>query len=192
MRLVLGTTLWQHAKMATILKSPKQLKNLECKKGQPSSRPPIPHVPATDLVTTKESTENLMIKLPNGTVFNMSIFFQGSTKESLCAYCCCLMSHHQKGLEVQHRKLSKTVDKLAGTLENLLKPNGPKDVSSKKNKKACKSELGQTQEMLKEAWKAHTEAVAKTHKLLRNLQSGDPQSQWDWGWPQDAQGWLVG
>ncbi len=40
--------------------------------------------------------------------------------------------------------------------------------------------LGQTQEMLKEAQKAHNEAVAKTYKLLNNLLSGDPQSQWDW------------
>ncbi len=34
--------------------------------------------------------------------------------------------------------------------------------------------------MLKEAQKADNEAVAKMYKLLRNLLSGDPQSQWDW------------
>ncbi len=40
-------------------------------------------------------------------------------------------------------------------------------------------ELGQTQEMLKELWKAHNEAFAKIYKLLRNLLSSDPRSQWD-------------
>jgi hypothetical protein len=67
--------------MSIILKNPKGLKDLECKKGQLSSWPPIPYIPLTDLVTTKESPENLKIKLSNGTVFNMSIFFQGNTEE---------------------------------------------------------------------------------------------------------------
>jgi hypothetical protein len=40
--LVLGMTLWQHAKMTTVLKSPKDLKDSECKKGQLSSRPLCP------------------------------------------------------------------------------------------------------------------------------------------------------
>ncbi len=44
-RLVLDMTLWQHTKMSTILKSPKRLKDLECKKGQLSSWPPIPYAP---------------------------------------------------------------------------------------------------------------------------------------------------
>jgi hypothetical protein len=74
-------------------------------------------------------------------------------------------------------KLAKTVDKLAGTLENIQKPNGPKGASSNKEQEVCKLELSRTQEMLEEAWKAHDKAVAKTYKLLRNLLSGDPQSQ---------------
>ncbi len=53
--------------MSIILKSPKGLKDLECKKGQLTSRPPIPYVPPTDLLTTKESLYNFKIKLPNGT-----------------------------------------------------------------------------------------------------------------------------
>jgi hypothetical protein len=82
-RCVLGTTLWQHTKMNIILKSPKGLKDLECEKGQLNSRPPIPYVPPTDLVTIKESSENLKIKLPHGTVFNMSILSHWNTKENL-------------------------------------------------------------------------------------------------------------
>jgi hypothetical protein len=77
-------------------------------------------------VTTKESLENLKIKLPDGTVFNMSIFSRGNTKEYLAHVTAVLRLINQKGLNMQCRKLAKTVDKLAGTLENLQKPNGPK------------------------------------------------------------------
>ena len=59
---------------------------------------------------------------------------------------------NQKGLYVQSRKLAKTVDKLAGTLENVQKPNGPKGACSKEDQEARKLEFGQTQEMLKDAW----------------------------------------
>jgi hypothetical protein len=44
---------------------------------------------------------------------------------------------------------------------------------------SCKLEIGKTQEMLQEAQKVHDEAIAKRYKLLRNLLSGDEQSQWD-------------
>ncbi len=49
-RLMLDTSLWQHIKMTTILKSPKGLKDSECKKGQLSSQPPVLYVLPTDLV----------------------------------------------------------------------------------------------------------------------------------------------
>jgi hypothetical protein len=158
---------------------PQRMKDLECKKGQLSSQPPIPYVPPTDLVTTKESFDNLKIKLPNGTIFNMSIFFQGNTEEYLVHVVAVLNLINQKGLDMQCRKLAKTVDKLAGTLENLQKPNGPKGACYKEVQEARKLELSQIQEMLEEARKAHNKSVAKTYKLPRNLLSGDPQSQWD-------------
>ncbi len=86
---------------------------------------------------------------------------------------------NQRRLNVQCRKLAKDVDKLAETLENLQKLTGPKGASSKEDQEARKLELVHTQEMLKEAWKVHNKAVAMMYKLLRNLLSGDLQSQWD-------------
>ncbi len=44
---------------------------------------------------------------------------------------------------------------------------------------ACKVEIEQTQQMLQEAQKAHDKAIAKWYKQLRNLLSGNAQSQWD-------------
>ncbi len=35
---------------------------------------PLPYVPPSDLVTTNETLDNLKVKLPNGTIFNMTIF----------------------------------------------------------------------------------------------------------------------
>ncbi len=40
-------------------------------------------------------------------------------------------------------------------------------------------EIEQTQQMLQEAQKAHNKAIAKSYEQLRNLLSGDAQSQWD-------------
>jgi hypothetical protein len=44
---------------------------------------------------------------------------------------------------------------------------------------ARKVEIEQTQQMLQEAQKAHNKAITKSYKQLRNLLSGDAQSQWD-------------
>jgi hypothetical protein len=44
---------------------------------------------------------------------------------------------------------------------------------------ARKVEIEQTQQMLQEAQKAHDKAIAELYKQLRNLLSGNAQSQWD-------------
>ncbi len=58
-KLLLGTGLWQYAKMSTSLKSPHGLKDAECEKGQLSHRPPIPYVPVVDVVMPKEEPQLL-------------------------------------------------------------------------------------------------------------------------------------
>jgi hypothetical protein len=70
--------------MSTVLKSPEGLKDSDCKKRQLSSQPLIPYVPPMDLVTTKEVPEGLKIKLPDGTICNLSIIFQGTPRNALC------------------------------------------------------------------------------------------------------------
>ncbi len=41
-------------------------------------------------------------------------------------------------------------------------------------------EIEQTQQMLQEAQKAHDKAIAESYEQLRNLLSGNTQSQWQW------------
>ncbi len=73
-RLVLSTGLWQQAKMSTTLKSLDKLQNFECKKGQLSNQPPIPYVPETDLIISKEEPQVLKVKLLDDTCLNMPIY----------------------------------------------------------------------------------------------------------------------
>jgi hypothetical protein len=64
--------------------------------------------------------------------------------------------------------------------KDLLRAAGSKDtVVLDDDVEARKFEIKETQKMLQEAQKQHDEAIAKMYKLLRNLLSGDPQSQWD-------------
>ncbi len=44
---------------------------------------------------------------------------------------------------------------------------------------ARKVEIKQTSQMLQEAQKAHDKAIAESYEQLRNLLSGNAQSQWD-------------
>jgi hypothetical protein len=65
-------------------------------------------------------------------------------------------------------------------LKNLQEAEASQDtVSTSVDITACKVEIEQTQQMLQEAQKAHSKAIAKLYKQLRNLLSGNAQSQWD-------------
>ncbi len=69
--------------MSSRLKSsPEGLKNAKYEKGTPPVRPPIPCVPPTDL-HEKWETEQIKVKLPNGTKFQMPTYGSGTNKKYL-------------------------------------------------------------------------------------------------------------
>jgi hypothetical protein len=81
-KLLLGTRLWQHAKLSTSLKSLDGLKDTECKKEQLSHWPLIPYVPVIDIVTPKEEPQIFKIKLPDASHdLSMPIYSCGNNKE---------------------------------------------------------------------------------------------------------------
>ncbi len=80
-KLLLGTGLWQHAKMSTSLKSPDGLKDAECKKGQLFHWPPISYIPVIDLITPKEEPQIFKIKLPDASHLSISIYSCWNNKE---------------------------------------------------------------------------------------------------------------
>ncbi len=76
--------------------------------------------------------------------------------------------------------LAKAVVKRSEALKNLQEAmESQATVSTSVDVTARKVEIEQTQQMLQEAQKAHNKAIAKSYKQLRNLLSGNAQSQWD-------------
>jgi hypothetical protein len=61
---------------------PKGVMDLECEKGTPTIRPPIPCIPSIDL-QEKRDTKQIKVKLSDGTIFQMSAFGQRNNEEYL-------------------------------------------------------------------------------------------------------------
>jgi hypothetical protein len=155
------------------------LKNAECKKGQLSNRPPIQYVPEVDIVTPKEEPQSLKVKFPDKHL-NMPIYSHGNTKEYLMHIVAVLQIINQKGLGKKCRMLAKAVVERSESLKNLLEAVDSQDtVSTNVDVQARKVEIEKTQQMLQETQKAHNKAITETYEQLRNLLSGDAQSQWD-------------
>jgi hypothetical protein len=75
---------------------------------------------------------------------------------------------------------AKAVVRWSEALKNLQETTESRDtVLMTVDVTACKVEIEQTRQMLQEAQKAHNKAIAKSYKQLRNLLSGNKQSQWD-------------
>ncbi len=110
----------------------------------------------------------------------MPIYSHGNNKEYLAHIVAVLRIIDQKGLPKKCRMLTKAVVKRSEALKNLQEAVGSQEtVSTGIDVTACKVEIEQTQQMLQEAQKAHDKAIAETYKQLRNLLSGDAQSQFD-------------
>jgi hypothetical protein len=179
-KLLLGTGLWQYAKMGTSFKSPDGLKDAECKKGQLSHWPPILYVPVVDVITPKEETQLYKVKLPSVSHLSIPIYSRGNNEEYLMHVVAVLCIIVQKRLPKKCRVLAKSIVRRSDALKNLQEATESQDtVSTSVDITACKVEIEQIQQMLQEAQKAHNKAIAKTYEQLRNLLSGDAQSQWD-------------
>jgi hypothetical protein len=90
--------------MNSNLKSPLEcLKNAKCKKGKLSAQPPILYVPPSDL-HKKQDTEQIKVKILDGTNFQMAAFGYGNNKEYLTHVIVVLRIIEQKGMETDSRK----------------------------------------------------------------------------------------
>jgi hypothetical protein len=166
--------------MSTSLKSPDGLKDAECKKGQQSHWPPIPYIPVVDIVMPKEDPQVFKIKLPNASHLSMPIYSHGNNEEYLAHIVAVLRVIEQKGLPKKCRVLTKAVARRSEALKNLQEAVKSQDtILTTVDVTACKVEIEQLVQMLQEAQKAHDKAIPETYKQLRNLLSGDAQSQWD-------------
>jgi hypothetical protein len=165
--------------MSTSLKSPDGLKDAECKKGQLSHRPPIPYVSVVDVVTPKKKPQLYKVKLPDTPHLSIPIYSRGDNEEYIAHIVAVLRIIEQKGLPRKCRVLAKAVVRWSKVLKNLQEAAESQDtVLTSVDIMARKVEIEQMSQMLQEAQKAHDKAITKTYKQLRNLLSGDAQSQW--------------
>jgi hypothetical protein len=93
--------------MSASSKTPEGLKDSECEKGHLVNRPPVPYVPPTDLLQTKDCSQTLKVKLADGTVFSISIFTKGSPEDYLQHIIAVLRLVGQKGRHVLCKKHAK-------------------------------------------------------------------------------------
>jgi hypothetical protein len=133
-----------------------------------------------DIVTSKEEPQHFKVKLPDASHLSMPIYSHGNNKEYLAHIVAVLRIIEQKGLLKKCRMLAKAVVRRSEALKNLQEAAGSQKILlTSIDVTARKVEIEQTQQMLQEAPKAHDKAIAEMCKQLRNLLSGDAQSQWD-------------
>ncbi len=122
----------------------------------------------------------LKVKLPDASHISVAIFSRGNNKEYLTHIVVVLRIIKQKGLPKKCRVLAKAVMKGSEALKNLQEASDSRDtVLTSIDIAARKVEIEQTSSIVQEAQKAHDKAVADSYEQLRNLLSGDAQSQWD-------------
>jgi hypothetical protein len=133
-----------------------------------------------DIITPKEEPQVIKIKLPDASHLSMPIYSCGDDEEYLTHIVAVLRVIKQKGLPKKCQVLVKAVVRWSEALKNLQEAAELQDTGSTTiDVMACKVEIEQTQQMLQEAQKAHNKANAELYKQLRNLLSGNAQSQWD-------------
>jgi hypothetical protein len=105
--------------MSTSLKSPDELKDAECKKGQLSHRPPILYIPVVDIVAPREEPQVFKIKFPDASHLSVPIYSRGNNKKYLVHIITVLRVIEQKGLPKKCRVLAKAVARQSKALKNL-------------------------------------------------------------------------
>jgi hypothetical protein len=86
----------------------------------------------------------------------------------------------QKGLPKKCRVLAKAVVRWSTALKNLQEAAVSQEtISMSVDVTARKVEIEQMVQMIQEAQRAHNKAITKAYEQLRNLLSGNAQSQWD-------------
>ena len=166
--------------MSSSSKAPKGLKDAECEKGKLAILPPIPCVPPKDLLQTKESSDTLKVKFPDGTIFTMQIFTRGNPEEHLMHIQAVLRLIRNKGLDLLCKKLVREQNEQVTVLEALAKESiGPEDSNSDKAHDTHTLEVKTAWEIHDQKKKQYEEAVASVYELLPNLLAGEAQSQWD-------------
>jgi hypothetical protein len=161
--------------MSTNLKSPLEgLKNSESKKGTPPVGPPIPYVPPPDLLE-KQETEQIKVKLPNGTRFQMPTYDSGNNKEYLIHVITILCLVKQKGTAAKVKEAFAALVAVRKGMSPFF--NFPEDKTATK-KEARKKKLNQLNESLKVKKFLAVKLAQNAYELFRCFVVGEARMQW--------------
>jgi hypothetical protein len=161
-RLLLETPLWQYAMSLSLKCPPKGLKNAKCEKGTPPVRPPIPYVPPTDH-HEKRKMEQIKVKLPNGTKFQMPTYGSGNNEEYLIHVIAILQLAEQKGTAAKVKEAFAALVKVRKEMSPFF--NFPEDETAAK-KEARKKKLSDLNESLKAKKSFVVDQAQKAYKLF--------------------------
>jgi hypothetical protein len=162
--------------MKSNLKSlPEGLKNAKCKKGKLFARPPIPYVPPLDL-HKKQETQQIRVKIPEGTNFQMAAFGNGMNKEYLVHIIAVLCIIEQKGMEMDVRKAFQAFVEVRREMKPLFKFL---DDETEAKKQVQKQKLLKCKEILKAKMSVVVAEAQKAYEVFRCFFVGDLRTQWD-------------
>jgi hypothetical protein len=162
--------------MSASLKSPLEgLKNVECEKGTPPIRPPIPYVPPTDLHKKRE-TEQIKVELPDETKFQMPTYGSGNNGENLVHVIAILRLVEQKGTAAEVKEAFAALVKVRKEMSPFF--NFPEDETPAK-KEARKKKLANLNESLKAKKSFAVDQAQKANKLFCCFVLGEARTQWD-------------
>ncbi len=158
--------------MSTNLKSlPENLKNTKCEKGTPPIRPPIPYVPPSDL-HKKWETEQIKVKLPDETKFQMPTNGTGNNKEYLVQVITILRLVKQKGTATKVKEAFVALVAVRKEMSPLLE--FPDNENTTKNE-GRKKKLNKLKEALKAKKDVAVAEAQKAYKLFRFFVVGKAQ-----------------
>jgi hypothetical protein len=162
--------------MSSSLKSPPEgLKNAKCEKGMPPMRPSIPYVPPTDLHEKRE-TEQIKVKLPNGTKFQIPTYGSGNNKEYLIHVIAVLQLVEQKGTAADVKEAFAALLKVRKEMSSFF--NFPEDETATKME-ARKKKLSDLNKSLKAKKSFAVNQAQKAYKLFCCFVVGKAQMQRD-------------
>jgi hypothetical protein len=162
--------------MSTNLKYPPEgLQKTKCKTVTPPVRPPIPYVPPTDL-HKKWETEQIKVKLPNRTKFQMPIYGTGNNEEYLVHIIAILRLVKQKGTAAKVKEAFAAFVTVRKEISPLLE--FPDDKTATK-KEARKKKLNNLKEALKAKKDIAVKKAQKAYKLFLCFVVGKAQTNCD-------------
>jgi hypothetical protein len=141
----------------------------------PPVRPPILHVPPTDLLE-KQETEQIKVELPDGTKFQMPTFCSGNNEEYLVHVIAVLRLVEQKGTAAEVQEAFAALVAVRKEISPFF--NFPED-DTVATKEARKKKLNKLNESLKAKKTIAVELAQKAYEMFHCFVVVEAQTQWD-------------